>query len=224
MFRAECASGIAGAAGAAGAAGLAALAAGRVIVVIDDSGAPGAINLMVRADRVSARAMSFIVRHGCGLVTVALPAARCIELQLPEMIVTEDSWRHRTVVMAVTVDATEDTSTGISAFDRAITARRLADAAATPEDFRRPGHVLVERVPNALQDLRATESLHPAVIGLAACGLAGAGAAMVRCELVDDDGELAGLSTALDFAACHDLEVLAFSDVRARALALLVAA
>jgi 3,4-dihydroxy 2-butanone 4-phosphate synthase/GTP cyclohydrolase II len=87
---------------------------------------------------VSAPAVAFLVRRGSGLLIAALPRDRCDELGLPRM------WGafERPSDYCVTVDAADGITTGISATDRAATLGRLADPAAGPADFTRPGHVL----------------------------------------------------------------------------------
>ncbi|RZL82843.1 MAG: hypothetical protein EOP32_09805 [Rhodococcus sp. (in: high G+C Gram-positive bacteria)] len=104
--------------------------------------------LVVAADRASTAATAFAIRHSSGFLQIALPRDRCEQLHLPPMNPFETNGDR----MCVGVDAVHGTGTGISAADRATTARALADSAAGPGDFTRPGHlvpVCVDGAPGA---------------------------------------------------------------------------
>jgi 3,4-dihydroxy 2-butanone 4-phosphate synthase/GTP cyclohydrolase II len=120
------------------------LAAGRPVVVhgraVDDGG------VVFAASRANVQITAFAVRHSSGFLCVALPRERCDALSLPPMSPRVQDRPGATV--CVTVDASAGVSTGISASDRARTARLLADPDAVAADFTRPGHV----VPVAVDD------------------------------------------------------------------------
>lgn len=122
------------------ASALDAIARGRPAVVAD---ADREGVLVVAAELVTAATMAFLVRHGTGFVSVALAEPDCDRLRLPPM------WPHheseRSHAQAVSVDAAAGIGTGISASDRARTARVLADPLSAPADLLRPGHVIPER-------------------------------------------------------------------------------
>jgi 3,4-dihydroxy 2-butanone 4-phosphate synthase/GTP cyclohydrolase II len=109
----------------------------------------------------------------------------------------------------VSVDRRDQTSTGISATDRATTIRRLADAGAVADDFTRPGHVfpLAARRGGVLERAGHTE----AAVDL--CRMAGLPPVGVICEIAADDGEMARMPRLLEFAETHQLGVLAISDL-----------
>ena len=115
----------------------------------------------------------------------------------------------RGTAYAVTVDAREGVSTGISAADRAHTIRLLADPATEPADLSRPGHVVPLRAKagGVLRRPGHTE----AAIDLAA--LAGLRPAGVLCEMVNDDGTMMRLPDLEKFAAEHDLALISIADL-----------
>jgi 3,4-dihydroxy-2-butanone 4-phosphate synthase len=120
------------------------------------------------------------------------------------MFNVDASFSDRRPVQAVTCDAAEGVATGISAADRALTARLLADPAATPDHFTRPGHLVPMRVREGFTDFRS-----PASAALELCAMAQLQAAMIRCELVRDSGSLATPADGLEFARRHHLAVVA---------------
>jgi 3,4-dihydroxy 2-butanone 4-phosphate synthase len=137
--------------------------------------------------------MGFMIRHTSGYVCAPIPASRADALELPFMV-SDNQDPHRTHY-TVTVDALgPETTTGISAKDRAYTARALADVNSKPDGFRRPGHVLPLRAREG--GVRQRQGHTEAAVEL--CRLAGKQQAAVICEMVMDgesaDGkpELAG--------------------------------
>lgn len=129
-----------------------------------------------------------MVRHSSGYICAPLPPARTEHLRLPPMVA--DNEDPRATAYTVTVDAADPrVTTGISAHDRALTCRALADPAAAPSSFRRPGHVLPLRArPGGVRQRPGhTEA------GTELARLAGkAPAAAVICELVDDGEPVEG--------------------------------
>lgn len=121
---------------------IAAFAAGEVVVLFDRESA----FLVFAAATSDTKTTSFVIEHGSGFLQVALPVNRCDRLQIPEAAPTERDQRRSAFGQCVGVDAAFGIGTGISARDRARTARVLSDSAAVPEDLTRPGHVIVVRV------------------------------------------------------------------------------
>ena len=115
------------------------IAAGRAVVVVDSEDRENEGDLIFAAELATPELMGFLVRYSSGYVCVALEPEDCLRLDLPPMrAINED--RHDTAY-TVTVDARTGVSTGISAADRARTARVLADSATEPWELTRPGHV-----------------------------------------------------------------------------------
>ncbi|KXF55755.1 hypothetical protein AXA44_36585 [Rhodococcus sp. SC4] len=184
-----------------------AIQAGFTVVLIDEDAIEGGCELVAAAALVTTATMHFIIRHTSGFVTVALPEARCDQLRLPAFACGPEDWC--SPVPAVAADATEGVSTGISAVDRAHTARLLADPYASGADFTRPGHVVPLRIPVQVATGRTPA---PATAALHLCTLAGLPAA-VRCELVHDEGELRDPVSARAFAEARGLITVRTKDL-----------
>ncbi len=176
-----------------------AVSAGEMVVLVDDEKRENEGDLVMAAEHATPEAVNFMARYGRGLICVPMPRDRARELDLREMTPPEDP--HRTA-FTVSVDAREHTSTGISAFDRSVTIRKLADPKATREDFVRPGHIfpLVAREGGVLVRAGHTE----AAVDLAR--LAGVTPVGVICEILNDDGTMARVPELEKFVRRHGLK------------------
>ena len=185
---------------------VAAIAAGGMVIVVDDEDRENEGDLILAAELCTVEQMAFLVRHTTGIVCAPMPAARATELQLP-LMVTDNTDAHGTA-FTITVDAL-DTSTGVSAADRATTVQALASAATTPAQLRRPGHVfpLIARAGGVLVRAGHTEA---AVDLTTMAGLSGVG---VIGEIVDEDGSMRAGASLTAFAEEHGLPVLAIADL-----------
>lgn len=131
--------------------------------------------------------MGFMVRHSSGLICAPITPTRASELRLPQMVTHSED--HRGTAYTISIDAADDSvTTGISAHDRALTCRVLADPAATAASFRRPGHVFpLESRPGGVRFRRGhTEA------ATEFCRLAGKPEVGVICEVVDDGEAVPG--------------------------------
>jgi 3,4-dihydroxy 2-butanone 4-phosphate synthase/GTP cyclohydrolase II len=182
------------------------LRAGRMVIVVDDEDRENEGDLVLAAEHATPEAINFMITHGRGLVFAPLTPERCDALRLP-LMVSENTAKHGTA-FTVSVDARRG-STGVSAHDRALTARLLADPAARPEDFVRPGHVFPLRAApgGVLRRAGHTE----AVVDLVR--LAGLQPAGVACEIVHDDGSMARLPEMRRYAARHGLKIITIQDL-----------
>src|SRR6184192_1002543 len=115
------------------------IAAGKAVVVIDDEDRENEGDLIFAAELATPELVAFMVRYTSGYICVPLTEADADRLDLPPMYHTNQD--RRGTAYAVTVDAREGISTGISAHDRAHTIQLLADPASKSSDFSRPGHV-----------------------------------------------------------------------------------
>ena len=141
-----------------------------------------------------------------GLVCVPLTAERVEALDLPPMV--SKNTDSRDTAFTVSVDA-KGTSTGISAFERAQTIKKLIDDKAKPEDFTRPGHIfpLKAKEGGVLRRAGHTE----AVIDFA--NLAGVYPAGVICEIMNEDGTMARVPQLLEFAREHGMKIVTIADL-----------
>ena len=178
---------------------IAAIGRGEMVVLVDDEDRENEGDLIMAAQHVTAEKLAFIIRHTSGVVVAPLTGDRCDELRLP-MMVDHNTESHRTA-FTVSVDLLEGTSTGISAADRALTIRALANPNVGYQAFARPGHVfpLRSREGGVLKRAGHTE----AAVDLAR--LAGCVPAGVICEIQNDDGTMARLPQLIEFCKQHGL-------------------
>ncbi|MFP4312555.1 MAG: bifunctional 3,4-dihydroxy-2-butanone-4-phosphate synthase/GTP cyclohydrolase II [Nitriliruptoraceae bacterium] len=183
------------------------LAQGGMVVVVDDEDRENEGDLVLAADAVTTDQMAFVIQHTSGFVCVPMLGDDLDRLQLPPMVARNQD--PKGTAYAVSVDAVEGTTTGISAADRARTCRVLADPATTPEDVTRPGHVLPLRYHpgGVLRRLGHTEA------SIDLLRLAGRRPAAVICELVKPDGSMARVDDLERFCAEHDLKMVTIADL-----------
>jgi len=181
--------------------------AGRMIIVVDDEDRENEGDLIFAAEKVTTEHISFMVRHCSGIICVPLESDRLEELHLPLMI-SQNSDAMGTA-FTISVDARHETSTGISASDRAATIRTLIDPRTTARDLARPGHIFPLRYSEGGVLRRAGHT--EASVDLAR--LAGCYPAGVLCEIVNEDGTMARLPDLERFAAEHDMTIISIADL-----------
>jgi 3,4-dihydroxy 2-butanone 4-phosphate synthase/GTP cyclohydrolase II len=185
---------------------VAALAAGRMVVVVDDADRENEGDLVVAAGRVTDEQVAFIVRHTTGIVCAPMTGDRADTLRLPQMV-TDNTDTHGTA-FTVSVDHAR-TGTGVSAGDRGITLRALADPKLRPDDLRRPGHVFPLRARDGGVLVRTGHT--EAAIDL--MRLSGNEPVAVISEIVSPDGSMARGKQLREFAREHQLPILAIADL-----------
>lgn len=186
---------------------LSALAAGSLVVVVDDEDRENEGDIILAAEKATADAIAFMVRHTSGVLCAALPGARLEALALPLMVAeNRDSMR---TAFTITVDLAEGITTGISASERAATVRALVDPQYTARDFSRPGHIFPLRAVEGgvLRRPGHTE----AAVDLAR--LAGLQPGGVLAEIVNDDGSMARRPQLEQFAREHKLPLITIKDL-----------
>jgi 3,4-dihydroxy 2-butanone 4-phosphate synthase/GTP cyclohydrolase II len=180
---------------------------GEIVVVMDDDGRENEGDLIVAAVHCTPEKMAFIVRHTSGIVCAPMPREIAKRLQLGPMVAENDA-PHSTA-FTVSVDFRHGTSTGISAEDRTLTVRNLANDNVGAADFVRPGHVfpLVAREGGVLMRSGHTE----AAVDL--CKLVNLPPVGVICELVNDDGTVMRGLQVQSFAETHGLKQVSVADL-----------
>ena len=181
--------------------------AGKMVIVIDDEDRENEGDLVMASEKVTPEKINFMSLHGRGLICVSLSAERVDSLEL-EAMVQRNTALHGTR-FTVSVDAAEGTTTGISAFDRAITVRKLIEKNAKPSDFARPGHVFPIQALTGGVLARAGHT--EASVDLAR--LAGLYPSGLLCEIIDDDGQMARVPRLLEMARQFDLRVITVKDL-----------
>ena len=162
---------------------LEALRAGQVILVTDDPDRENEGDFICAAQHATPENVNLMASRGLGLICMPMAGELCDRLELPAMV-SRNTDNHETA-FTVSIDHA-DTSTGISAFDRSLTAMKCVDPQARPEDFRRPGHMfpLRAREGGVLERSGHTE----ATVDL--CRLAGLSPCGLCCEIMADDGRM----------------------------------
>ncbi|MGB8358882.1 MAG: 3,4-dihydroxy-2-butanone-4-phosphate synthase, partial [Bacteroidales bacterium] len=113
---------------------------GRIVIVVDDEDRENEGDFICAAELITPEIVNFMATHGRGLICVPLPEERCNDLDL-NMMVGHNTSLHETQ-FTVSVDfLSPQTTTGISARDRALTIRALVDPATKPSQLGRPGHI-----------------------------------------------------------------------------------
>jgi 3,4-dihydroxy-2-butanone 4-phosphate synthase len=186
---------------------LQAIADGEFVVVVDDTERENEGDLIIAAEKITTEQMAFLVRYSSGLVCVALGAERLDQLELP-LMVQRNTESHRTA-FTLSVDYRYGTTTGISAHDRALTLRSLANPATLAHDFHRPGHIfpLKARPNGVLERPGHTEAAYDLTL------LAGLNPVGVLCEIVNDDGSMARRPELFAFAKEHSLKIISIADL-----------
>ena len=183
---------------------------GEFLVVMDDEDRENEGDLIIAAEKVDTAKMAFLVKHSSGYVCAPLSTELADKLELPLMIPEDQMTDRHGTAYTVTVDYADGTTTGISAHDRALTVRKLADATSKPSDFLRPGHICPLRArPGLLRERPGhTEA------GVHLCQLAGMQPAATICELVrEDDGLMMRLPDCQEFAKKHGIKIVTIKDV-----------
>ena len=180
---------------------------GRMVIVLDDKERENEGDLIAPASLVTPQVVNFMAKHGRGLICVPITLRRAKQLGLEPMV--EENTSLKGTPYTISVDARHNTTTGISAFDRAETIKVLVDTKAKKEDLARPGHIfpLIGREGGVLVRAGHTE----AAIDLAR--LAGLYPIGVLCEIMGEDGRMARLPQLLSFARKHNLKVCSVADI-----------
>lgn len=185
---------------------LEALKNGGIIVVTDDESRENEGDVICAAEGATTANVNFMATYARGLICMPMPPERTKALGLAQMV-AENTDNHSTA-FTVSIDSVE-TTTGISAEERAFTARRTVAPDAKPGDFRRPGHMfpLESRPGGVLQRAGHTE----ATVDL--CRMAGLSGTGLCCEIMKDDGTMARFDDILAFVERHKLPLCTIADI-----------
>ena len=186
---------------------LAALRRGEIIVVVDDENRENEGDTICAAEFATLENVNFMATYAKGLICMPMSAELTEKLDLPQMCV-ENTDNHCTA-FTVSIDHVS-TTTGISALERAVTAQKVVDDNAKPEDFRRPGHMfpLTAKKGGVLKRDGHTE----ATVDL--MRLAGLKEAGLCCEIMKDDGTMARYEDLVEFAEKHNLLMISIEHLQ----------
>ncbi len=174
---------------------------GKMVIVVDDEDRENEGDIIVAAEYITKDKMNFILKYARGLVCVAVNREISERLELYPMDRTNsDPYRTNWLI---SVDAKYGITTGISASDRAKTAKLIALPSSKPQDFSKPGHIfpLLSRDGGVLERAGHTE----AAVDL--MKLAGLSPAAVICEIMCDDGRMARLNQLIHFSKKYGLKI-----------------
>ena len=185
---------------------VAALRRGEIVLVTDDADRENEGDCICAAEFATQENVNFMATYARGLICMPMSAEWCRRLDLPQMVATNTD-NHQTA-FTVSIDATE-TTTGISAAERSVTARKCVSEGVAPDGFRRPGHMfpLQAREGGVLRRAGHTE----ATVDL--CRIAGLREVGLCCEIMRDDGSMARLNDVAAFAKTHGLKMTTIADL-----------
>ena len=179
---------------------------GKIIIVVDNPNRENEGDLLMAAEKVTGEAINFMAKYGRGLICMPVEEKILKDLKIGPMV--EKNTDNHETAFTVAIDHL-DTTTGISAFERALTIQKVLDKSSKPDDFRRPGHVfpLIAKKGGVLERNGHTEA---AVDLPKLAGLKGAG---VICEIMKDDGTMARTPDLIKFANEHNLKIITIKDL-----------
>jgi len=181
--------------------------AGRFVIIIDDESRENEGDLAIAAEKVTPEVINFMAKHGRGLVCFPIIGQRLDELGIP-LMVQDNTSRHSTA-FTISIEARDEVTTGISAFDRAQTIKTVLDPNTKSDDLVRPGHVFPIRAREGGVLVRAGHT--EAIVDLAR--LAGLYPAGVICEIMNEDGTMARLPQLELMASKHNLNIITIADL-----------
>jgi len=180
---------------------------GKFIIVVDDENRENEGDFIIAAEKITPKAVNFMAKHARGLMCVGLTEKRAKELRL-NLMVADNTALHNTR-FTVSVDYKKGTTTGISAPDRAVTIKALAEPDTNPDDLGRPGHIfpIVARSGGVLRRTGHTEASVDLTM------IAGLKPVSVMCEIMDENGEMACGDALHAIAKEHDIKIITVKDL-----------
>ena len=174
---------------------------GKIILVADDEDRENEGDMICAAEFATTENVNFMATHAKGLICMPMSEEICRRLQFPQMV-TDNTDNHETA-FTVSVDYVE-TTTGISAKERGLTARKCVEDSVKPQDFRRPGHMfpLMAKKNGVLERNGHTEATVDLMklAGLKQCGLC--------CEIMKDDGTMMRMDELKELAQKYQLKFI----------------
>ncbi|HCE4528919.1 TPA: 3,4-dihydroxy-2-butanone-4-phosphate synthase [Vibrio parahaemolyticus] len=186
---------------------LIALKEGRGVLLLDDEDRENEGDIIYSVEHLTNEQMALMIRECSGIVCLCLTDAQADKLELPPMVVNNNSANQ--TAFTVSIEAKVGVTTGVSAADRVTTIKTAANPHAKPEDLARPGHVFPLRArPGGVMTRRGhTEG---AIDLMQMAGLQPAG---VLCEVTNPDGTMAKAPEIVAFGRLHNMPVLTIEDM-----------
>jgi len=179
---------------------------GNIIIMIDDEDRENEGDLVYAGVFSTPEKINFLAKEGRGLICVSITPQIAQKLNLEPMV--NSNKESFSTAFTVSVDAKE-TKTGISAFERNLTVKKLSSPTSKPDDFVKPGHIfpLIAKEGGVLIRTGHTEG------SVDICKLAGVYPSAVICEIMNEDGTMARRDDLATFAEKHNLKVVYISDL-----------
>lgn len=181
--------------------------AGRFIIIVDDENRENEGDLAIAGEKITPDAINFMASHARGLICLPIIGKRLDELRIPPMV--HENTSKFTTAFAVSIEAKNRTTSGISTFDRATTVKVVLDPKTRPEDVARPGHMFPLRAREGGVLVRAGHT--EAIVDLAR--MAGLYPAGVICEILNQDGTMARLPQLENIAEKFGIKIASIADL-----------
>ncbi len=183
------------------------VSAGKFIIIVDDENRENEGDLAIAAEKVTPQLVNFMAAQARGLICMPIIGKRLDELQIPPMV--QENTSKFTTAFAVSIEAKNKTTSGISAFDRSATVKAVLDPRTRAEDIARPGHMFPLRAREGGVLVRAGHT--EAIVDLAR--MAGLYPAGVICEILNEDGSMARLPQLEKIAEKYDIKIVSIADL-----------
>ncbi|HPG36162.1 MAG TPA: bifunctional 3,4-dihydroxy-2-butanone-4-phosphate synthase/GTP cyclohydrolase II [bacterium] len=181
--------------------------AGQMVIMVDDEDRENEGDLVIAAQFANAENINFMAKNGRGLICLALENSIADQLDLPPMVVDNQS-RFGTA-FTVSIEAKCGVTTGISAADRATTIMSAVKDGAVPTDLARPGHVFPLRAKDGGVLVRTGQTEGSVDL----TRIAGLKPAAVICEIMNDNGTMARMPELREFSAKYDIPIITIEDI-----------
>ena len=179
---------------------------GKIIVVVDDENRENEGDVICAAEFATLENVNFMATHAKGLICMPMSDEYIKKLDLPQMVVNNTD--NHCTAFTVSIDHV-DTTTGISAYERGLTARKLVENGAKPSDFRRPGHMFPLRAKE--KGVLERDGHTEATVDL--MRLAGLKEVGLCCEIMKEDGMMSRLDDLLAFTKEHNLKIVSIEQL-----------
>jgi 3,4-dihydroxy 2-butanone 4-phosphate synthase/GTP cyclohydrolase II len=181
--------------------------AGKFIIIVDDENRENEGDLAIAADKVTPELINFMATHARGLICMPIIGRRLDELRIPPMV--HENTSKFTTAFAVSIEAKNKTTSGISAFDRSVTVKAVLDPKTKADDIARPGHMFPLRAREGGVLVRAGHT--EAIVDLAR--MSGLYPAGVICEILNEDGTMARLPQLEKIAEKYGINIVSIADL-----------
>lgn len=183
------------------------IAAGKMVIVADDPSRENEADLVCAASKVTPEIIAFMASHGRGLICAPITSEQAENLDLPQM--SRRNTEALKTAFTISVDAAKGITTGISAADRALTIKLLADPETRPDALVKPGHIfpLQSAEGGVLRRAGHTEAATDLAI------LAGLEPAGVICEIMHENGSMATVGDLGEYQALHELKACTIAQI-----------